>query len=73
MMIGNDFLPGFFWIPVTSDESGAWTSYWMRLEAGARSREHRHEATELVMILGGPWRSSRSSNNLRQLADANFA
>jgi anti-sigma factor ChrR (cupin superfamily) len=53
MTIGADVLPGFSWIPVAEDEQGAWRSYWMRLQPGARSFEHRHAATELVMILEG--------------------
>ncbi|TKC78101.1 cupin domain-containing protein [Trinickia terrae] len=53
MMIGDTALPGFSWIPVAEDEGGAWTSYWMRLEAGARSFEHRHDSTELILILDG--------------------
>jgi mannose-6-phosphate isomerase-like protein (cupin superfamily) len=53
MKIGDTVLPGFFSIPVAQDESGAWTSYWMRLEAGARSFEHRHDSTELIVIFDG--------------------
>jgi anti-sigma factor ChrR (cupin superfamily) len=53
MMIGDTPLQGFSWIPLASDEAGAWHSYWMRLEAGARSLQHRHEGTELIMVLEG--------------------
>ncbi len=53
MKIGEAALPGFFWIPVSGDESGAWASYWMKLEPGARSVMHRHGATELLLILEG--------------------
>ncbi|MDR5777510.1 MULTISPECIES: cupin domain-containing protein [unclassified Caballeronia] len=53
MMIGDTILSGFFWIPVTSDETGAWSSYWMRLSAGARSMRHQHHSTELIMVLEG--------------------
>lgn len=53
MKIGDTVLQGFSWIPVAQDESGAWTSYWMRLEAGARSFEHQHDSTELIMVLDG--------------------
>jgi anti-sigma factor ChrR (cupin superfamily) len=53
MTIGEAVLPGFFWIPVAHDEQGAWSSYWMRLQPGARSYEHRHESTELILILEG--------------------
>ena len=30
-----------------------WKSYWMRLQPGARSLDHRHDSTELVVILDG--------------------
>jgi hypothetical protein len=53
MKIGQTVLPGFFWIPVAEDENGAWSSYWMRLQAGARSLEHQHDSTELILILEG--------------------
>lgn len=53
MKIGDTALAGFSWIPVAQDEGGAWTSYWMRLQPGARALEHRHDSTELIMILEG--------------------
>ncbi|CAB3722974.1 hypothetical protein LMG27174_05139 [Paraburkholderia rhynchosiae] len=53
MKIAETVLPGFFWIPVADDESGAWSSYWMRLQPGAHSFEHQHDSTELVVILEG--------------------
>ena len=53
MKIGETALPGFFWIPVADDENGAWSSYWMRLRPGARSLEHRHDSTELILIIEG--------------------
>jgi anti-sigma factor ChrR (cupin superfamily) len=53
MKIGETVLPGFFWIPVANDETGAWSSYWMRLEAGARSIQHRHDDTELIIVMEG--------------------
>jgi hypothetical protein len=53
MKIGDAVLPGFFWIPVADDENGAWSSYWMRLQPGARSFEHLHDSTELILILDG--------------------
>ncbi|WP_240655828.1 cupin domain-containing protein [Paraburkholderia phosphatilytica] len=52
MMIGDTPLAGFSWIPV-AEEDGAWSSYWMRIDAGARSPSHRHESIELLMILEG--------------------
>lgn len=53
MKIGDRVIPGYFWIPVADDENGAWSSYWMRVEAGAFSPEHQHDSTELVMVLNG--------------------
>jgi anti-sigma factor ChrR (cupin superfamily) len=53
MKIGETALPGFFWIPVADDETGAWSSYWMRLQPGARSFDHQHDSTELILILEG--------------------
>ena len=53
MKIGETVLHGFFWIPVANDERGAWSSYWMRLQPGARSFEHKHDSTELILILEG--------------------
>jgi anti-sigma factor ChrR (cupin superfamily) len=53
MMIEGERLPGFWFIPVVDDESGEWSSYWMRLEAGARSLVHTHTSTELLLILDG--------------------
>ncbi|WP_244179297.1 cupin domain-containing protein [Paraburkholderia aspalathi] len=53
MKIGETVLPGFFWIPVANDENGDWSSYWMRLQPGARSFEHQHDSTELILILDG--------------------
>jgi anti-sigma factor ChrR (cupin superfamily) len=53
MTIGDTPLEGFTWIPLADDESGAWHSYWMRLQPGARSMQHRHDATELIMVLEG--------------------
>ncbi|WP_246217080.1 hypothetical protein [Paraburkholderia panacisoli] len=53
MKIGETVLPGFFWIPVAEDENGAWRSYWMRLQSGARSFEHQHDSTELILVLDG--------------------
>lgn len=53
MKIGATVLPGFLWIPVADDENGAWSSYWMRLQPGAGSFEHRHDSTELILVLDG--------------------
>jgi anti-sigma factor ChrR (cupin superfamily) len=53
MKIGATVLPGFLWIPVADDENGAWSSYWMRLQPGARSFEPQHDSTELILVLDG--------------------
>jgi anti-sigma factor ChrR (cupin superfamily) len=64
MTIGDTVLPGFFWIPVALDESGAWHSYWMRLDPGARSYVHRHDGTELIMVLDGVFTDDDGSDFL---------
>lgn len=64
MTIGETALPGFFWIPVAEDENGAWTSYWMRLQPGARSLEHQHDSTELILILDGVFTDDDGSDFL---------
>lgn len=53
MMIEGQRHPGFWIIPIVDDEIGAWTSYWMRLDAGARSLMHTHTSTELLLIMQG--------------------
>jgi anti-sigma factor ChrR (cupin superfamily) len=53
MLIEGKRHPGFWIIPLVDDESGAWTSYWMRLEAGAKSLFHTHTSTELLFIKDG--------------------
>ncbi|NIF78059.1 anti-sigma factor [Paraburkholderia sp. Cy-641] len=58
MLIGDTQLDGFSWIPLGADESGAWESYWMRLDAGARSPLHLHHATELLYVADGVFSDS---------------
>jgi anti-sigma factor ChrR (cupin superfamily) len=53
MMIDGQRHPGFWLIPLVDDSSGNWTSYWMRLDAGARSLLHTHTSTELLSVLDG--------------------
>lgn len=53
MMIQGKRHPGFWVIPIIDDETGLWTSYWMRLDAGARSLLHTHTSTELLLIMDG--------------------
>jgi len=53
MTIGDAVLPGFFCIPLAKDECGAWSSYWMRMDAGALSPQHLHLTTELLVIREG--------------------
>lgn len=53
MMIQGKRHPGFWFIPVVDEETGLWTSYWMRLDAGARSLLHTHASTELLLVVDG--------------------
>jgi anti-sigma factor ChrR (cupin superfamily) len=53
MMIQGKRHSGFWIIPIVDDETGLWTSYWMRLDAGARSLLHTHTSTELLLIMDG--------------------
>ena len=46
-------LPGFSWISIGADQQGAWSSYWMKVDRGARSPVHEHSTTELILILKG--------------------
>jgi anti-sigma factor ChrR (cupin superfamily) len=64
MKIGDTVLHGFFSIPVADDERGRWTSYWMRVEPGARSPVHRHDTTELIMVLDGVFTDDDGSDYL---------
>lgn len=53
MLIEGQRHPGFWIVPIVDDETGAWTSYWMRLDAGARSLVHTHTTTELLYVTEG--------------------
>ncbi|MFJ4293971.1 cupin domain-containing protein [Cupriavidus sp. NPDC089707] len=53
MRIGEAVLPGFSRISLGADESGAWSSYWMRIDPGATSPEHVHMTTELLVVWQG--------------------
>lgn len=53
MTIGETVLPGFSWISLAEDEGGAWSSYWMRMDAGASSPEHVHVTTEMLFVWRG--------------------
>lgn len=53
LRIGDSNIPGYFWIPLSDDEDGAWSSYWMKIEAGARGPVHRHGTTELLVVHEG--------------------
>jgi anti-sigma factor ChrR (cupin superfamily) len=64
MKIGPNVLSGFSWIPISGDESGHWSSYWMRLDPGARSPVHKHESTELVMVFEGVFTDDDGCNYL---------
>jgi anti-sigma factor ChrR (cupin superfamily) len=58
LQIGGTDIPGYFWIPLSDDEEGAWSSYWMKVEAGARGPEHRHDTTELLFVAEGVFTDS---------------
>lgn len=53
MKIGEREVSGYSWIPLTDDEDGTWSSYWMRIEPGASSPMHEHDATEMIMVWQG--------------------
>ena len=58
LQIGDADIPGYFWIPLSGDEEGAWSSYWMRVEPGARGPEHRHDTTEFIFVAEGVFTDS---------------
>lgn len=35
LQIGETDIPGYFWIPLSEDEGGGWSSYWMKIQPGA--------------------------------------
>jgi anti-sigma factor ChrR (cupin superfamily) len=53
LQIGKSEIPGYFWIPLSDDEGGGWSSYWMRIEAGAHGPMHLHDTTELLFVSDG--------------------
>jgi mannose-6-phosphate isomerase-like protein (cupin superfamily) len=53
LQIGATDIPGYFWIPLSDDEGGGWSSYWMRIEPGARGPMHLHDTTELIFVTEG--------------------
>jgi anti-sigma factor ChrR (cupin superfamily) len=58
LQIGGTDIPGYFWIPLSDDEQGGWSSYWMKVEPGARGPEHRHDTTELIFVAEGVFTDS---------------
>jgi anti-sigma factor ChrR (cupin superfamily) len=64
LQIGESDIPGYFWIPLSDDEEGAWSSYWMKIEPGARGPEHHHDATELIFVAEGVFTDSDGVNFL---------
>ena len=58
LQIGDRDIPGYFWIPLSDDEEGAWSSYWMRVEPGASGPEHRHNTTEFIYVAEGVFTDS---------------
>lgn len=53
LRIDDSSIPGYFWIPVSDDEDGAWSSYWMKIQPGAQGPAHRHGTTELIVVFEG--------------------
>jgi anti-sigma factor ChrR (cupin superfamily) len=53
MQLGATPLPGYHWIPLKSDSTGAWQAYWMKVDPGARSALHVHPSCELIQIHHG--------------------
>jgi len=58
LQIGGTDIPGYFWIPLSDDEEGGWSSYWMKVEPGACGPEHRHDTTELIFVAEGVFTDS---------------
>jgi Anti-sigma factor len=58
LQIGGTDIPGYFWIPLSDDEEGAWSSYWMKVAPGAQGPAHRHETTELIVVMEGVFTDS---------------
>jgi len=55
-------VPGYTWIPLSDDEGGGWTSYWMRIDAGAQGPMHQHPTTELILVVDGVFTDSDGSH-----------
>lgn len=58
LQIGEQDIPGYFWIPVSEDEGGGWSSYWMRIQPGACGPAHLHDTTELIFVADGVFTDS---------------
>ncbi|WP_429341134.1 cupin domain-containing protein [Paraburkholderia sp. GAS42] len=58
LKIGESEIPGYSWIPLSDDEGGGWTSYWMKIEPGARGPTHLHETTEMIFVAEGVFADS---------------
>jgi hypothetical protein len=41
LQTGEADVPGYFWIPLSEDEGGEWSSCWMRIQPGARGPMRR--------------------------------
>ncbi|WP_082045794.1 MULTISPECIES: cupin domain-containing protein [Pseudomonas] len=52
MYVGETRLPGVSVCNLV-DVPEHWSSYWMKMEAGAHSIMHRHSAIEMVVVLQG--------------------
>ena len=58
LQIGEQDIPGYFWIPLSEDEGGGWSSYWMKIQPGARGPAHLHDTTELIFVADGVFTDS---------------
>jgi len=58
LQIGETDIPGYFWIPLSEDEGGGWSSYWMRIQPGARGSMHLHDTTEMIFVAEGVFTDS---------------
>jgi anti-sigma factor ChrR (cupin superfamily) len=58
LQIDGADIPGYFSIPLSDDEDGSWSSYWMKIQPGARGPEHRHDTTELIFVAEGDFADS---------------
>ncbi|MDE1179224.1 cupin domain-containing protein [Paraburkholderia sp.] len=58
LRLGETEMTGYAWIPLSDDEGGGWSSYWMKIDAGAQGPMHRHDTTELIVVAQGVFTDS---------------